>query len=133
MSLSGGLAPEPGDDPPLAGVSFIVAKESLESVLRKAGLQPSPGGSAIKLWLTACETKQQLCQQGMSRLTAVEVGRVKFDAKGKAQLPALPPGTYYLVGSIMYDDRPMVWDLKIDLKPGPNSVILDQRNAAPID
>jgi hypothetical protein len=64
---------------------------------------------------------------------AVGVGRVQIDAKGKAQFPPLPAGTYYLVGSAVYDNRQMIWDLRIDIKPGANSVTLDQRNAAPIN
>ena len=108
LSIISGLAPEPGDDSPLDGASFILAKESFESVLRKVGLQPSPGVSAIKLWAKSCESGQQLCQQGMARLMSVGVSRIKLDTKGKAQLPALPAGTYYVVGSIMHDDRPMV-------------------------
>lgn len=133
LSLASGIAPEPGDSNPLDGAPFILAKESLESVLRKAGLQPSAGESAIKLWQKACESRQPLCQQGFARLLAVGVGRVKLDAKGKAQFPALPAGTYYLVGSGVYDDRQVLWDLRIDIKPGANSVTLDQRNAVPIN
>ena len=110
-----------------------MAKESFESVLRKTGLQPSPGTSAIRLWTTGCESRQPICQQGFAGLMAVGVGRVQIDAKGKAQFPPLPAGTYYLVGSALYDNRQIIWDLRIDIKPGANSVTLDQRNAAPIN
>ncbi|MEK6300388.1 MAG: hypothetical protein AABO41_06670 [Acidobacteriota bacterium] len=138
LSVASGIPPEPGDDSnPLDGASFILAKESFESVLRKAGLQPPSGGSALKLWAMACDSKQQqqqqLCQQGFAKLMAVGVGRVKLDAKGRAQFPALPAGTYYLVGSALYDDGPLLWDLRIDIKPGATSVTVDQRNAAPIN
>lgn len=133
LLLASGFAAEPGEDNPLDGAPFMLAKESFESVLGKAGLQPTPGASAIKLWTAACESKQQVCQQAFARLVAVSIGRVKLDAKGKAQFPALPAGTYYVVGSALYENRQMIWDLRIDLKPGANSVTVDQRNAAPIN
>ena len=133
LSLASGFAAEPGNDSPLDGAQFILAKESFETVLRKTGLQPAPGTSAIKLWTTGCESRQPICQQGFVGLMAVGVGGVKIDTKGKAQFPPLPAGTYYLVGSAVYANRQMIWDLRIDIKPGANSVTLDQRNAAPIN
>ena len=98
------------DQSPLDGVTFILA---------------------IKIWRMACDSRQPLCQQALAGLAPVMVSRVKFNAKGKAQIPALSAGTYYLIGSPIIHKRPVIWDLRIDLKPGANSVTLGQRNATP--
>lgn len=51
------------------------------------------------------------------------------DANGKAQLPPIAPGTYYLFGSAMQNGRSIIWNLKVVLKAGANTVTLDQGNA----
>jgi hypothetical protein len=58
---------------------------------------------------------------------------VKFDADGKARVPQIPAGTYYLFGAVQYNKQPLLFDLRIDLKPGPNSAILGESKATPID
>jgi hypothetical protein len=57
------------------------------------------------------------------------VSDTRADAKGKATLPGVAPGTYFLMITIRYNNQPCVWDLKVDLKPGANSLTLDQGNA----
>jgi hypothetical protein len=55
----------------------------------------------------------------------------KADLNGKATLPGVPPGIYYVMLSARYKNHPIYWDLKVELKPGANSVVLDQHNAGP--
>jgi hypothetical protein len=131
LSVTGALGSDAGGNSPLTGGLFLLTKESLESVLRKGGVRPSPGGTATKVWANACESRQPLCQQALSGLQAVLVGPIAFDARGKAQTPSLPSGTYYLLGSITYNNRLWVWDLRVDLKPGANSVTVNEGNAVP--
>lgn len=56
-----------------------------------------------------------------------------MDATARATLPGVPPGTYYLFAVAGYNNQFLVWDLRVDLKPGANSVTLDQRNTASLD
>jgi hypothetical protein len=49
---------------------------------------------------------------------------------GKATLPGVPPGTYYLTVTTRYHSQPMEWNLKLDLEPGSNSITIYQRNAS---
>ena len=56
----------------------------------------------------------------------------RADITGKAVLPGVPPGTYYMLVSIRISNQPILWDVKLDLKPGANSLTLDPKNAVPL-
>jgi hypothetical protein len=48
---------------------------------------------------------------------------------GNGKIATLPAGTYYLFGFAIDNRQPMMWDVRVDLKPGPNAITLDRRNA----
>jgi hypothetical protein len=134
LSVSSGFAAQPGASNPLAGKTLVLLKDSFENMLRKGGVQPPPGTSAMKVWLSACASRQALCQQGMMMGQAATAAGVVVDANGRARFSAVPPGTYFLFGSTQYNNQPFIWDLRVDLKRGTtNGVTLDQRNSAPIN
>ena len=41
-------------------------------------------------------------------------------------------GTFYVVADTSYTHH-LVWNVRVDLKPGANSITLDERNTTPID
>jgi hypothetical protein len=47
--------------------------------------------------------------------------------------PAMPAGRYYVFGALVVNQRPMVWQLPIDLHAGSNELALDLANAYPVD
>ena len=57
----------------------------------------------------------------------------RADLNGKATLPGVPAGTYYLMATGTYNRQAIHWYLKVELKAGANSVTLDQRNATPMN
>ncbi|MFY9607785.1 MAG: hypothetical protein WAU45_04120 [Blastocatellia bacterium] len=54
-------------------------------------------------------------------------------SSGRETLPGVPAGSYYLFAVTAHNKQILVWDLRVDLKPGANSVTLDHRNTAPLD
>jgi hypothetical protein len=58
---------------------------------------------------------------------------MRADVLGKATLPGVPPGTYYLAASGMYNNQSLYWEVRVDLKPGANSVTLGLSNATPLN
>jgi hypothetical protein len=57
-------------------------------------------------------------------------GKAQFDSTGHATLtPAVSPGSYYVSGSARGSGGVLVWDVKVELKSGDNSIVLDQSNA----
>ena len=73
------------------------------------------------------------CKQVLSAVAAYSAGTVKVDADGNATFPAVAAGTYYVYGAVQYNKQPLLYDLRIDLRSGTNSVTLGERNATPVN
>jgi hypothetical protein len=69
----------------------------------------------------------------MDAVKAAAISAIRADANGAGTLPGVPPGTYYLMISTIYNKKPLVWGQAVQLKAGPNSVTLDQQSATPLD
>jgi hypothetical protein len=89
--------------------------------------------SAVKGYLTACTNRQPACQQGIGAMNSSTVSGARADASGKAQLPGVAPGAYYFFCLGAYNNQLFKWDFQVQLKPGANSVTLDQHNAAAVN
>jgi uncharacterized membrane protein len=130
LVVTSGLAPQPGGQNPLAGHTFVLLNQSYENVLAGAGIQAPAGVSPVKGFLAACTNHQPACQVGVAATNSSTVSGTKADASGKAQLPGVPPGTYYFFCLGGYNNHLLKWDFQVQLKPGTNSVTLDEHNAA---
>jgi len=89
--------------------------------------------SLVKGYLAACASNQPACQAGVAATNSSTVSGTKTDAGGKAQLPGVPPGTYYFFCLGNYNNQLFKWDFPIQLKAGANSLTLDQHNAAAVN
>ncbi len=133
LNLAAGFGGEGGAFSPLAGSKFIVLRHSVEVALASRGFRPPPGVPVYKGWVSACQTGAPGCAQGLQGVQADALGVLTTDARGGAHTPPLPAGTYYLFGSAKRGAQPVVWNHRVELKPGSNSVQLDQRNAAALN
>ena len=50
------------------------------------------------------------------------------DAAGRGQTAPLPAGRYYVFNPVHVSNKPMMWNLPVDLKAGTNTLTLDQHN-----
>ena len=66
---------------------------------------------------------------GIKALRPHIIRKVTTNFTGKASFEPVPVGTYYLMGVAPSSRGFVVWNLKIKLKTGQTSVILDQKNA----
>jgi hypothetical protein len=95
---------------------------------------PFPRGRPlIKSSASPAENRTPDCQKILDAVKANAASAIRADANGSGIFPGVPPGTYYLMISARYNNQALVWDHPIQLKPGPNSLSLDQRNATPIN
>jgi hypothetical protein len=138
LSVASGFSTQPGTVNPLAGKTYVLFKESFAGFLRRKGMFQGPPGSTTRVsplaaWVYSCQIQSPVCQQTLYEARANSVSEAKADLNGKATLPGVPAETYYLFAITAYNKQPLVWDLRVDLKPGANSVTLDQRNVAPLD
>lgn len=126
--------PNEGGRNPLVGAGLFLLRESFESLLRKSGSftgQPS----ALRAWQIACVNRSPLCRQGLSQVDASVVSQGQMDGTGRAVLPSVDPGSYYLVvlGLSFQTAQTLIWDLRVDLKAGQNTVTLNQTNVSSLD
>jgi hypothetical protein len=118
---------------PLAGRPYILLRSSYANVLANGGVSVPPGVSPYGYASTACANKTPDCPKVSAAVKEDAASAVRADANGAGTFPGVPPGSYYLMISARYNNQTLVWGQAVQLKPGSNSLTLDQRNAIPID
>jgi hypothetical protein len=135
LSFETGLVFKSGDVKPLARSTFYLLDDNLENILRNAGFQPESDLSLLNSLGMAyygreLEKYRTTYDKAMEAMKPHIVATVTTDFNGKAQFSAVPEGTYYLMGIGQLYKQVVLWNLKVDLNSGQNSVTLDQNNAA---
>ena len=133
LALASGLPTPAGGKNALVGHTFGLSREDFATVLTKAGLHPPAGTSVVASWLQACKSGSPVCRQGFNAMGAASIVTVSFDAAGKAVFPAEATGTYYVFGSTRYGNGHLLWDVRVELKPGGQTLTLTERNAMPVE
>ena len=123
---------------PLTGMPLWLLNDSFARLLQKTKLLDGPPGATAKVtplrtWAASCLTGSPVCQGMLYEVQGNIVGASKMEATGKATFPAVPPGSYYVLALTADNRQPIVWDLRVDLKPGANSITLGQQNVARLD
>src|SRR5262249_35228585 len=119
----------------LAAKTLVVLKDSLENVLAHAGVSAQGRSSRVSAWSQACGTapSAQICQAGLNGVRSYAVATTKLDANGSVRFPNIPTtGTFYVVTETLRPHQ-LLWNVRIDLKPGSNSIRLDESNTTPVD
>ena len=117
----------------VANRKLWVLKKEPRLALIQAGLSDTAYGNALQNWIRSCQAREPGCQQGALALKPYTVGVATTDADGHAQSQPLPAGRYWVFGDGKVDKRAMLWNQPVDVKAGPATVTLDQRNASPVD
>jgi hypothetical protein len=129
LALASGFPSSADGKSVIGGHTFGISREDFATVLTKAGFHPPAGTSVVSGWAQACNSGQPACQQGFNAMGAASVKTVTLDASGKANFPELPAGVYYLFGSAKYGTGHLLWNLRVELKPGGQTLTLNERNA----
>ena len=133
LSVASGMAAAQAGAPnPLAGRAFVLLRDSFDNVLAKGGFPVPAGVAPYKAMLMACAQRTPNCQTASNAINAATAAGVRADATGKATLPGVAPGTYYLMGSTFTSGQILLWNVKVELRGGGNTIALDQRNATPV-
>jgi hypothetical protein len=117
----------------VANRKIWVLKREPRQALIAAGMPDNANGNALQNWIRSCQAHVPTCQQGGQALKPYLLGIATTDANGHAQTPPLPAGRYWVFGDGRIDNRPMLWNQPVDVRDGPASLTLDQRNATPVD
>jgi hypothetical protein len=132
LTIVSGFPAQPNVATPLANYPYVLLRENFANAVTNAGVPVPAGVSVVKAYGTACANHTPDCQQFGAVWKADAISAARADATGKAILPGVPAGTYYLTISVRYNNQPIVWDMKVALKAGANSLTLDPHNALPM-
>ena len=133
LSIVSGFPAQAGVPNPLAGRPYVLLRDSYGNALAKGGVAVPPGTSPYSYAGTACGTRAPDCQKISIAIKADAISAARADANGSANLPGVPPGTYYLMISALYGQQPLIWGQAVQIKPGPNSITLNVANATPLN
>ena len=133
LSVASGFAPLPGTPNPLADRPCVLLRHSYGDALAVGGVTVPQGVSPYKYVATACSTQSPDCPKIMAAIKTDSISAVRADATGQATLPGVPPGTYYLMISTVFNRQPLVRGQAVQLNAGANTIVLDQQNAAPLN
>jgi hypothetical protein len=133
LFIVSGLAAQPGTPNPLAARPFVLLRHSYGDALARGGVSVPAGMSPYKYVGTACGSHAPDCQKMIDAIKADSISAVRADLNGRGTLPGVPPGTYYLMISAIFNRQSLIWGQAVQLNAGPNSITLDQRNATPLN
>ncbi|MDX6402963.1 MAG: hypothetical protein QOH70_418 [Blastocatellia bacterium] len=142
LSFEAGLVYQSGDVKPVARVTFYLLDDDLGKILKGAGLKTcllSSGNADVDLISTFARSSRapslecyiDFYPAAITALKPHVLQSVTTDFGGKASFATVAAGMYYLMGVTGTPRTAVIWNLKVDLKPGQISVTLDQNNAAP--
>ncbi len=117
---------------PAAGTTVLLLNDSVETLLKNSGFQPAAGSSLLKSFAN-CPRNNANCQKGTVAVYQHVVAAVKAGPNAPASFSGVKPGTYYVMAGLVNNGKNYLWNTRVDLKAGANSVTLDANDAAPID
>ena len=120
LSVASGIPVQPGTPNPLAGRPYVLLRDSYASALAKGGVTVPAGMSPYKYVATTCGPAAGLpdCQKALAAINSNAASAVRADANGSGTFPGVPPGTYYLMISAMYNNKPVTWGQAVQLRLG---------------
>jgi len=130
LLITSGLPAQPGGPNPLASHPYVLLRDPVASIMARAGVQVPAGESPYKVLGNACGNHTPDCQKILAAVNADAASAARADVNGRAAMPPVPPGTYYLMISAHYNNQALVWDMPVQLKTGNNSLTLSQTNAS---
>jgi hypothetical protein len=114
-------------------VSLIVVKQSFEDILRNAGFgNSSTRQSAVANWGEMCKAQSPRCKQGLDAMKDSYLRMIKLGPNGNVSFTNVPAQTMWLVAIVPYGNQHFVWNLRVDVRAGTNSITFDKSNLAAV-
>jgi hypothetical protein len=111
----------------LAGKTVMILKDNLESILALGGVTARGGKSGAPRACARAST-DATCKKGEEVLQFFLVTQTVLDANGSGNLANVPNvGVVYVMADAAASPH-LLWNLRLDLKPGTNSITLTESN-----
>jgi len=130
LALKAGSSEASGQFMPIVQNQVWVLKGPVEKAMLDAGIRST---HLMRDFVLACAGSTPQCQAGMRAIAANAVSKVVTDAGGQAQTAGLPAGRYFVFSTATYKQRPMFWQVPIELHAGKNTLALDLSNARTLE
>jgi hypothetical protein len=105
-------------------------RDSFDKAFRDVGVRLDPGTTPAQAWKAytdACRLPGKC--DGLEEEVAHDFAAVgKVDPSGRCTFPSVPEGNYFLTANTLLNKQTFFWDVSVTLKPGANSVTLDEHN-----
>jgi hypothetical protein len=134
LTIASGFSAPAGSQNPVAGKMFVLLRDSFDSVLANGGFAAPAGTSPYIAMLKACANRSPDCNKASDAVNGSAATGGRLDATGKGTFAAVAPGTYWIMGSGLIgaanpaDRKMLFWNMRVQLRPGTNSVVLDSSN-----
>jgi hypothetical protein len=133
LVIKSGFPNQPPDPNPLAGVTLLILKESLDTILARGGFgQTSSPGSGLAGYARACQSRTPQCQQAGPLIGPHMVANARLDTDGGTTFNGAQLGTYYIVLEARLKAQHFLWNVRVDMKQGTNVVTVGPANASPL-
>jgi hypothetical protein len=131
LSLRASVPMQPDAVNPLSGAPVFLMKDPFDTALKQGGVAMPLGSSVAKVVSDACgQGQKDSCERFLRAIANDTAAVANLDFEGKATFPGVAPGTYHLWNTTRLDNSAMTWQIKLDLKPGANLIVLDQSNGS---
>src|SRR5215475_2685185 len=133
LALASGFPQEAGKPNPAGNHGFYLLKDPVDTALAKGGFRPPADMSPINGMNAVCTKQTPDCQKAVAAIIQDSATAVKSDSDGKAVFPAVLPGVYYVFGMGQHRGKPVLWNVRVQIKAGDNTLTLDEHNSSPLE
>ena len=144
LSFEAAVPLKSGNVQPIAGSTFYLLDRDLNQILQTSGIKPEKKLSLLNTFSMAhygstigVERSVKLFSSAMESIKPQIVATTTSSSDGKGEFVSIVPGVYYLMNvsvvnlnaENLTDRRSVLWNVKVQIQPGPNSIQLNESNA----
>jgi tetratricopeptide (TPR) repeat protein len=128
LTIRSGFPVRRGVQNALASTYYGLLRDDLATALNSGGNRVPAGMTPGSFIINTCKTRDA-CNRVTFPLAQDAVAKTNSDADGTGTLPGVQPGTYFIFAMAGYGNRTYIWNQRVELKAGANSLTLNQYNA----
>lgn len=136
LSVQAGIVYKMGGAQAVARTTFHLVRKDLVDILTSAGLRANKNMDLLTTYAFAVRFQgsnrnySNFYQVATAAIVPNIVATTVTDFSGLAQFPAVPAGSYYVMGYTETRRGFALWNVSVGITTGQSAIVLDQNNAA---